>query len=207
MSFFCVGSPRNTDTCTPALEDNDEHNEVDKNDLKSRFGICPPQDFFDDPNHPPLQEKPFEELELPGWVDWRREANEHIVRQWAIQKAKNSILGKGYDHILNSKIVSTADSCEFETPAQSIVSKLPPIEQICVNKFILELKDKEKEAITKARLFRNRCEDLILSAKRAEQNAMLREYRVREFWRNNVQEGRTRGGRMLRESLKKHGKL
>jgi hypothetical protein len=206
LSYGLTWSPRNADTPGPVVEDYSEHSKVNENDL-SKYGICPPQDFFDDPDHPPLQEKPSEEPELPGWVDWRREANEHLMRQWATQKAKLSILGKGYDHILNSKIVSTIDCCEFATSAQCIVSKLPPIEQICVNKFISELKDKEKEAITKAQIYRNRCEDLILSAKRAEQNAMLREYRVREFWRNSVQEGGTRGGRILRESLKKYGKL
>ena len=204
--FMYIGSPRNANTPGLVVEDmcDSEHNKVNEDDLP-KYAICPPQDFFDDPDHPPLQEKPSEELELPGWVDWRRKANEHVMRQWAIQKTKNSILGKGYDQFLNSKIVSTADCCEFANSAQCIVSKLPSIEQIYINK-PSKLKHK-KEAITKAKIYRNRCEDLILLAKRAVQNALLREYRVREFWRNSVQEGVTRGGPILRESLKKYGKL
>jgi hypothetical protein len=128
-------------------------------------------------------------------------------KQWARKRAEISIIGHGYDHILNHKITSTADKCAHEPLADNIISQLPGIKKWCVDKYIQELKDAEKAAVQKARLFRDRCEDLVIATKKAEHEAIKREYRIRQFWRDSIHEGTTRGGRMLRESLKKSGKL
>ena len=169
----------------------------------------PPLEFFKDPNHPRLQEKdPELELELPGWTQMRKEANEATVKRWAKKREQILTFGDGYEHILHFKITSSVDNCNYEAPAQALLKEFPAIKRMCLNQYITELKDKEREAVQKARIFRDRCEDLAIAVKKVEHEAIRREFRIRQFWRNSISEGTgSRGGRMLRESLKKCGRL
>ena len=63
------------------------------------------------------------------------------------------------------------------------------------------------EAVQKAKVFCNRCEDLVIAAKKSEHNALLREFNIRQFQHDAIKEGSTCGGRMIKESLVKCRKL
>ena len=55
-----------------------------------------------------------------------------------------------------------------------------------MDKHIQEPKDAEKAAVRKARLFCDRCEDLVIATKKAKHKAIKREYRIRQIWRDSI---------------------
>ena len=83
------------------------------------------------------------------------------------------------------------------------MEKLPPVERYAMETYIQELKDKELEAVQKAKMYRSRCEDLVVACKKVEIKSLKRELSVRQFWRNSVHEGSSRGGLMVKLALSK----
>ena len=173
--------------------------------LKGMYGIVPPMEFLNDPNHPPLEKTPKDDgfPRRETWVKSQMETNVEIIRQWQKKKAEQSVLGLGYESILNYPIVSKIDKCCFKEPANRAMEKLPPVERYAMETYIQELKDKELEAVQKAKTYRSRCEDLVVACKKVEIKSLKRELSVRQFWRNSVHEGSSRGGLMVKLALSK----
>ena len=174
--------------------------------LKGMYGIVPPMEFLNDPNHPPLEKTPKDDgyPRRDTWVKSQMETtNVEIIRQWQKKKAEQSVLGLGYESILNYPVVSEVDKCCFKEPANRAMEKLPPVERYAMETYIQELKDKELEAVQKAKMYRSRCEDLVVACKKVEIKSLKGELSVRQFWMNSVHEGSSRGGLMVKLALSK----
>lgn len=184
---------------------NDETSDVKV--LEQTYGIVPPMDFFNDPNHPPLEKTPKDDgyPRRDTWVESQMQTNREIIQQWQRKKAQQSLLGLGYESIIKYPILSEVDKCTFMEPANTVMKKLPPVERYAMETYIQELKDKELEAIQKAKMYRSRCEDLVVACKKVEIKSLKRELSIRQFWRNSVHEGsiNTRGGQMVKLALSK----
>lgn len=177
--------------------------------LQQTYGLVPPMDFLQDPNRPPLERTPHEDgfPQREVWAKSQVETNTTIIRQWQKKKAEQSVLGVGYESFLNYAVKSEVDKCQFREPADIVMKKLPPVERFAMERYIKELKDKELEAVDKARLYRNRCEDLVVACRKVEVKSLKRELAIRQYWRNSIHEGSTRGGLMVNLALRNKGKI
>ena len=192
----------NDQMATPPMqnvEDPDDSTEL----LEQTYGVVPLVEFFKDPNHPPLEKTPKDDGYpcRSTWAISQKETNVAIIKQWQKKQAEQSLLGIAYDSKLNYPITSQIETCQFREPAYIVMKKMPPVERFAVENYVAELKDKELAAIEKARFYRNRCDDLVIACKKVEVKALKRELLVRQFWRNSVHEGLTRGGRMVKLAL------
>ena len=76
------------------------------------------------------------------------------------------------------------------------MEKLSPVERYPLNRYIGELKGKEKEAITTACINRDKWEEAITSHENDIATLRKKELSMRTFWRKNIAEQCTHGGKI-----------
>lgn len=130
------------------------------------------------------------------WSDLREENAQ--IRKAAARKEQLYHACYG-SHVDQSPVIT--ESREI-FPHQSI-KKLPVVDRISILKYVGHLKQKEKDAVGLARMFRSCNEQLQRSYMEYKSAAHKEREGVRYFWRQQVLEGGSRSGRMVRDALNK----
>ena len=128
--------------------------------------------------------------------------NHTIVRRWLQDCSIERSVGKGHVDLSHQAIVAqSSNNCTFSKTAEEVLEKLSPVEQYPLKRYIGELKGKEKEAITTARIYRDKWEEAITSHENAIATLRKKDLSMRTFWRKNIAEQCTRGGKILNLAL------
>ena len=128
--------------------------------------------------------------------------NHQIVSQWLRDCAVAKRVGSGSEVPL-AKAIQRAGKSAFENQAKVVLDSLNSLHRYPIGQYINELKAKETEAITTARMFRDKYEE---SERERTRDALQKKDEIlgiRTFWRKNVAEQGSRGGRMVNLSLNK----
>ena len=128
-------------------------------------------------------------------------ANHLIIKQWMNQAEAAKLSGKGKEKTCYQAIQTQPQDKTFEEVTSNIVQSLPPAKRYPLQRYIKILKTKEEKAVRTARIFRNKSENAEYKLQVVKAAAASKERSIRAFWRNNVSEQCTRGGRMLNLSL------
>ena len=129
--------------------------------------------------------------------------NHTKVRQWLQDNDIKRKVGHGHIPSENQAIQSSVDDCEFRDKAYKILESLNAVSRYPVKKYIDELKKKEELAIQMTRVYRDKWEEEIAERQNDAIVAKKHELNIRTFWRKNIAEQCTRGGKMLNLSLSK----
>ena len=188
------------------------------------------ESLYDDDQETSISSIPEEEqygFKLPSWlsnngprlVKERRKAsgvplteeekldigrdNHAIVRKWLEDCNIEHSVGGGDEKLDHQAIVSqSSNNCTFSKVAEEVLEKLSPVQRYALQRYIKELKDKEKEAITTARIYRDKWEEATTSVEDGIAAARKRELSLRTYWRKNIAEQSTRGGKMVNLALR-----
>lgn len=129
------------------------------------------------------------------------------MKLWAEKRERESKFGYGCEAEYHHAINPVAKQCEFEKVSREIFErKLGPVERVAINAYIKELKEREANAVTSARIYRDKMEKCQLQQKRKAAEGLFRQQEIREYYRNSIQEGRTRAGLMIRKAKNGDGK-
>ena len=129
--------------------------------------------------------------------------NHEVVSQWLRDCAVAEKVGSGTEAPERKAIVSAKES-KFQSNAEQMLKSMNALNRYPICQYIEELKAREREAVTTARIFRDKFE-------KSEENRakdVLQKNRdilkVRTFWRKNIAEQCCRGGKMVNLSISKH---
>ena len=96
-----------------------------------------------------------------------------------------------------------------QDPKLDLPSYIEPMDKISIRSKLLEMYSKAENAKELARNYRDRCGELkaeIIKMKaqklQLQAQALEEKQKVRHFWRNEILEGQSRSGRMVRNALK-----
>ena len=156
----------------------------------------------------PVLEPPKEDDGLPInpiWEIARKETNALKMKMWAEKMEREDRFGCGHEDRFHRAVNPVAYPCKFEDVAENLIeSKLKPVERYAVKKYIKELKEREACAVTSTRIYRDKLERFQLLQKKKAVEGYIRQQEQRQYYRNSIQEGRTRAGLMVR--MAKNGK-
>ena len=152
---------------------------------EERYGFCLPP-WLQSDDAPKLVSEKRPTTGIPVTEEKRMAVardNHDIVRRWLMDCRIRECVGSGREELQHQAIQASADKCEFRQEAEQILSTMPTIKRYAVDKYIDELKLKEKQAVTTARIFRNKLEDSEKARTDEQQEANEELLRVRTFWR------------------------
>ena len=157
-------------------------------------------------SEPPL-EPPIKDDGLPTnpvWEIARKETNAIKLKYWAEKRERLKRFGLGFEAAIHHAINKPEPPCEYEAAAETIIEKkLGPVERYAVHAYIGELKRRESDAVDFARIYRDKMEKCQLEQKQKAVEMKIKQQEQREFYRNSIQEGRSRAGRILRMAMTK----
>ena len=160
------------------------------------------------PHGMPALEAPEEDDGLPVnpiWEIARKETNALRMKLWEEKKERERKFGYGQEAKFHKAINPVAEPCKFEEVAEDLIeTKLKPVERYAVKRYIMELKEREVRAVTSTRIYRDKLEKCQLVQKKKAVEGQVRLQEQREYYRNSIQEGRTRSGLIL--GMTKKGK-
>ena len=119
--------------------------------------------------------------------DWRRS-----------QQRKTELLKQRYGDFKDESPPFPTDERKIKLP-----SSLEGIDRVDVNAQIQSILKKENNALFQARFYRNRCAELKKRIRELEDE----KEGVRYFWRNQILEGQSRAGKMLKLATNKQNRL
>ena len=96
---------------------------------------------------------------------------------------------------------------ESSVPTPEAVNKLSPIDRTTVSSYIQDLKQREKDAVHLARVTRNYNTHLKQEFLEFRASANKEKEKVRFFWQQQLLEGTTRSGKMVKKALQKQRSL
>jgi hypothetical protein len=123
--------------------------------------------------------------------------NHRIVQQWLHDGEVKRMVGNGHVDVAHQAIRTTAQHCKFAKQAEEVIESINPAKRYPLEKYINELKGKEEEAITTAKIFRDRWEESEKDRDQDRAVAKRNNLSICTFWRRNIAEQCTRGGKIL----------
>ena len=140
----------------------------------------------------------------PVWEIARKETNAIKLKYWAEKRERLKRFGLGFEAAIHHAINTPETPCEYEAAAETIIEKnLGPVERYAVHAYIGELKKQESDAVDFARIYRDKMEKCQLEQKQKAVEMKIKQQEQREFYRNSIQEGRSRAGHILRMAMTK----
>ena len=130
--------------------------------------------------------------------------NHEIVRRWLKDCSIEKKVGSGHVDVDHQAIQASAKDCKFRAHAEEIIKSIHPVGRYPVEQYIKELAKKEEQAITTARIFRDKWEE---SVEERMQDAALVNKKIlamRTYWRKNIAEQCSRGGKMVNLALQNY---
>lgn len=141
----------------------------------------------------------FEEKEM----EERARTNHEIVRAWLKKADITAVVGKGKESTSKQAIQPQGKHSRFLEPANRMLQSLTGMQRYPIELYIKDLHQKEFQAVQTARIYRNRFEREECKAKEAAASAAKEQLSSVTFWRNNIAEQCSRGGKMVHLALKK----
>ena len=132
---------------------------------------------------------------------WDESKEENAQMRRAARKKQESLARTYGSHIDHSPLI-----VESKALLPKAIQKLSPVDRITIRMYIGNLKEKEKQAIELAQIYRHRTEELKQTCLELQSSAHKEREGVRYFWRQQILEGSTRSGRMVREAITKKQK-
>ena len=112
-------------------------------------------------------------------------------------REKQSSLAHAYrTHVDSSPAIEESNSL-----LPKVIKKLSPVDRITIRRYVGDLKDKERQAINLAGLYRTQNAKLKQMCLDLRSNAFKEREGVRYFWRQQILEGSLRSGRMVRAAV------
>ena len=127
--------------------------------------------------------------------------NHDIIKQWLHDCSIKQAVGEG--HVELDKQAIQPSTCQFSDAAEGVIKQMSPVMSYPLKRYIAELKKKEQEAITTARVYRDKWEDAIQKRQEDVTEARRKELSINTYWRKNIAEQCTRGGKMVNLALHK----
>ena len=127
--------------------------------------------------------------------------NHDVIKQWLRDCSIKQAVGEG--HVELDKQAIQPSTCQFSDAAEGVIKQMSPVMRYPLKRYIAELKKKEQEAITTARVYRDKWEDAIQKREEDVAEAKRKELSIHTYWRKNIAEQCTRGGKMVNLALHK----
>ncbi len=127
-----------------------------------------------------------------------REERDAYLKQ--IEEQYQSVETQSYEPDSDVLLLPMAPTTSEEP---SLADQVTGINRVEVERIIIRLEKEKAQAQFSARIYRDLAEKTKQEKRELSNKLNKRVETVRDFWRNNICEGKTRGGRMVRAALSK----
>ena len=147
----------------------------------------------------PNQDENFYSAESSDEDDLRwKDLREEHAKMRKSAKEKQLLLARSFGSYTDSSPAILESSASLP----NAIAKLSPLSRTTVRAYISDLKERERVAINAARIYRSCTEELKRKCMEVHCSALKEREGVRYFWRQQILEGSTRSGCIVRAAIK-----